>query len=104
MAIGVAGGLLPSPSAVLVFLGALALGHPWFGVSLVLAFGIGMAATLCVVGLLVMHLRDRAESRLEVRPSSRLAPLVRAFPLVTALAVTVLGTLLALRGGSTLLS
>ncbi|HEU4911935.1 MAG TPA: nickel transporter, partial [Actinomycetes bacterium] len=49
VAIGLAGGLLPSPSAVLVFLGALALGHPWFGVLLVVAFGLGMAATLAVV-------------------------------------------------------
>ena len=35
IAIGLAGGLLPSPSALLVLLGAIALGHAWFGVALV---------------------------------------------------------------------
>ena len=67
---GLAGGLLPSPSAVLVFLGALAVGHPWFGVALVVAFGLGMATTLAVVGVLVMRLRERVERRLVRRPGS----------------------------------
>lgn len=98
VAIGLAGGLLPSPSAVLVFLGALALGHPWFGVLLVVAFGLGMAATLAVVGVLVMRLRDRAEQRLAQRPRSRFAPVLRHAPLVTASVVVLLGAALALRG------
>ena len=68
IAIGLAGGLLPSPSALLVLLGAVALGHPWFGVALVVAFGLGMAATLAVVGLVVMRLRERAERRLRQPP------------------------------------
>ncbi|HEU4912635.1 MAG TPA: sulfite exporter TauE/SafE family protein [Actinomycetes bacterium] len=98
VAIGLAGGLLPSPSAVLVFLGALALGHPWFGVLLVVAFGLGMAATLAVVGVLVMRLRDRAEQRLAQRPRSRFAPVLRHAPLLTASVVVLLGVALALRG------
>lgn len=98
IAIGMAGGLLPSPSALLVFLGALALGHAWFGVALVVAFGVGMAATLAVVGLFVMRLRQRVESRLAGRPRSRLAPLLRIAPLLTAIGVVVLGAALAWRG------
>jgi nickel/cobalt exporter len=50
---GFAGGLLPSPSAVVVLVGANALGRPWFGVGLVLAYGVGLALTLALVGLLV---------------------------------------------------
>jgi len=98
VAIGLAGGLLPSPSAVIVFLGALGLGRPWFGVALVIAFGVGMATTLAVVGLLVMRLRERAEARLASRPASRFAPILRVIPLFTAIAVVVLGAALALRG------
>ena len=90
--------MLPSPSAVIVFLGALGLGRPWFGVALVIAFGVGMATTLAVVGLLVMRLRERAEARLASRPSSRFAPLLRIVPLFTAVAVVGLGAALALRG------
>jgi hypothetical protein len=33
------------PSAVVVLLGGIALGQAWFGILLVLAYGIGMAAT-----------------------------------------------------------
>ncbi len=102
VAIGLAGGLLPSPSALLVLLGAVALGHPWFGVGLVVAFGLGMASTLAVVGLLVMRLRERAELRLVSHPASRLAPVLRLVPVLTAVGVVVLGSALAWRGlGST---
>jgi nickel/cobalt transporter (NicO) family protein len=101
VAIGLAGGLLPSPSAVLVFLGAMSVGHPWFGVLLVVAFGVGMATTLAAAGVLVMHLRGRVERRLALRPATPAGWTSRtlaALPLVTAAAVIVLGVLLALRG------
>jgi ABC-type nickel/cobalt efflux system permease component RcnA len=98
IAMGLAGGLLPSPSALLVLLGAVALGHAWFGVVLVVAFGLGMAGTLAVVGLLVMRLRERAELRLRDHPASRLAPLLRIAPVATAAVVVVLGAVLAWRG------
>lgn len=54
-----AGGLVPSPSALVVLLGSVALGRTLFGVGLVLAYGIGMAATLVAVGLVLVHVRDR---------------------------------------------
>ena len=43
---GMAGGLVPTPSALVVLLGATALGRAWFGVLLVAIYGIGMALTL----------------------------------------------------------
>jgi ABC-type nickel/cobalt efflux system permease component RcnA len=98
IAMGLAGGLLPSPSALLVLLGAVALGHAWFGVALVVAFGLGMAATLAVVGLVVMRLRERAELRLRTQPGSWFAPLLRIAPPLTAVAVVLLGAALAWRG------
>jgi ABC-type nickel/cobalt efflux system permease component RcnA len=99
---GLAGGLLPSPSAVLVLLGALAVGHPWFGVALVVAFGLGMATTLAVVGVLVMRLRERVERRLLRRPGTRVAVLLTVLPVLTAVTVTGLGLLLALKGVNSL--
>jgi ABC-type nickel/cobalt efflux system permease component RcnA len=98
IAMGLAGGLLPSPSALLVLLGAVALGHAWFGVALVVAFGLGMAGTLAVVGLVVMRLRERAELRLRTHPASRFAPLLRIAPPITAVVVVLLGAALAWRG------
>lgn len=98
VAMGLAGGLLPSPSALLLFLAALGLGRAWFGVGLVLAFGAGMAITLAAVGLLALRLRERVQRRISRHPAPRLAALLRAGPPVSAGAVTLLGAVLALRG------
>lgn len=51
VALGLAGGIVPSPSALLLFLAALLVQRPWFGVLLVLFFGIGMSLTLAAAGL-----------------------------------------------------
>ncbi|WP_232795169.1 nickel/cobalt transporter [Kitasatospora sp. NRRL B-11411] len=57
--LGIAGGLVPSPSALVVLLGAVALGRTLFGAALVVAYGVGMAATLTAVGLLLVRMGDR---------------------------------------------
>lgn len=57
--IGIAGGLVPSPSALVVLLGSIALGRTGFGVLLVVCYGLGMAATLAAAGLVLLKLRDR---------------------------------------------
>jgi ABC-type nickel/cobalt efflux system permease component RcnA len=57
--IGLAGGLVPSPSALVVLLGAIGLGRAGLGVLLVLAYGIGMAGTLTAVGLLLVVAQNR---------------------------------------------
>ncbi|MDQ1602192.1 MAG: nickel/cobalt transporter (NicO) family protein, partial [Actinomycetota bacterium] len=98
VAIGLAGGLLPSPSALLVLLGSIALGHPWFGVAMVVSFGLGMAATLAMVGLFVLHLRERAERRLRSHPTPHRIRVLRYSPVVTASVVLLLGAALAGRG------
>ncbi|MGP4023523.1 hypothetical protein [Actinomadura sp. 3N407] len=51
---GLAGGMVPSPSAVVVLVGGAAIGRAWFGVVLVLAYGLGLAAALVTVALLVV--------------------------------------------------
>ena len=51
VALGLAGGLVPSASAVVLLLGAVSTGDPWFGMGLVFAFGIGMAVALVFAGL-----------------------------------------------------
>ncbi|MGW5156737.1 nickel/cobalt transporter [Nonomuraea wenchangensis] len=99
--LGVAGGLVPSPSALIVLLGAIALGRTWFGVALVTAYGAGMAATLTVTGLLLVKLVDRLESR--AAAGRRLAARVSGLaPLGTAAMVVLLGAGLALRSAAAL--
>ncbi|WP_049561223.1 hypothetical protein [Nonomuraea sp. SBT364] len=89
---------MPSPSALVVLLGAIALGRAWFGVALVAAYGVGMAATLTVMGLLLVKLVDRLERRAG-RLAARLSGLA---PMGTATMVVLLGAGLALRSLITL--
>jgi nickel/cobalt transporter (NicO) family protein len=95
VAMGVAGGLVPSPSALVVLLGAVALGRTAFGVLLVLSYGVGMAATLTAAGLLAVRLTERWGSRVgRVHTMQRLAG---ATPVVTAGLVVAVGLGLAAR-------
>jgi ABC-type nickel/cobalt efflux system permease component RcnA len=96
--IGIAGGLVPSPSALVVLLAAIGLGRPWFGVLLTLAYGAGMAATLTAAGLLLLAVRRRVASRLN-RLASRAA---RWTPVMTTALVLVVGLGMAIRAGVTL--
>ncbi|HET6750813.1 MAG TPA: sulfite exporter TauE/SafE family protein [Actinomycetes bacterium] len=102
VALGLAGGLVPSPSAVVVLLGGIALGHTWFGVALVLAYGVGMAATLTGVGLLLAHLRTRVDRRLSVPAGSLLARAGRLLPVATASVIVAVGLALAAQGAAQL--
>ena len=52
MALGISGGILPCPSALVLLLAAVSLNRTGFGIVLVLAFSLGLAAVLTVVGLL----------------------------------------------------
>jgi nickel/cobalt transporter (NicO) family protein len=92
---GVAGGLVPSPSAVVVLLGAVALGRTWFGVLLVLTYGLGMAATLTAAGLVLVRLSSRWAGRRVLGPAT--GRLRAATPAMTAGLVTVVGLGLAVR-------
>ncbi|MFD4370154.1 sulfite exporter TauE/SafE family protein [Streptomyces sp. NPDC058486] len=91
---GIAGGLVPSPSALVVLLGAVALGRTAFGVLLVLAYGLGMAATLTLAGLLLVRLRDRVEAGLKTAAADRfkrVRRLARYGPAGTSALVLIVG-------------
>jgi nickel/cobalt transporter (NicO) family protein len=84
---GIAGGLVPSPSALIVLLGAVGLGRTAFGVLLVIAYGAGMAAMLTAAGLVLVRVRDRWTSR----PRRTLARLAALAPAGTAALVLCVG-------------
>jgi nickel/cobalt transporter (NicO) family protein len=89
--LGLAGGLIPSTSALLILLGSIAAGRPAFGLVLVVAFGIGMAAVMTGVGLAMIV----ARTRLDRMPSrSGLGRLATVAPLVASIAVLGLGLVL----------
>jgi ABC-type nickel/cobalt efflux system permease component RcnA len=92
--LGAAGGMLPSPSALLVLFTALALERLAHGLALIGAFSLGLATTVAGVGLTVLWGRDRLGARLEVGPG---AALLRHLPVGAASIVVILGTAVVLR-------
>ncbi len=81
------GGLLPSPSAVLVLLAAFATGRAPLGLGLVAAFSVGLAVTLTGVGLALVF-GGRAIERRSLTPPA----FIRWLPVGSALAIIVAGS------------
>lgn len=95
--LGIAGGLVPSPSALVVLLGAVALGRTLFGAALVVAYGLGMAATLTAVGLLLVRLGDRLAGAADGPIIGRLRRILPYSTLLTALLILTVGLGLVVR-------
>lgn len=97
---GIAGGLVPSPSALVVLLSAIALGRTIFGIVLVIGYGVGMAGTLTLAGVLLVRVRERYRNRALPEPGrlrSFAARWTRLAPYLTAGLVFVVGLGLAIR-------
>ena len=97
---GVAGGLVPTPSALVVLLGATALGRAWFGVVLVGIYGIGMAATLLAAGMLLVKVQGWLER--QYAQARWLALSVRLLPVATAVLLILGGLSIAVRGAASI--
>ena len=95
VAIALSGGLLPSPSALVVLLGSIALGRVAFGLTLVAAFSVGLAGALTLVGIAVLRARAYATRRFGSRAG-------RLLPILSAFAILLLGAWLTLRALLTL--
>jgi nickel/cobalt transporter (NicO) family protein len=105
--LGFAGGLVPSPSAVVVLVGAAALGQAWFGLLLVVAYGVGLALTLTAAGFAVVRLGSGVTRLLDRRPRLAASPMTalvrRTAPLMSAFVVVALGAGLVLKGAASAL-
>jgi ABC-type nickel/cobalt efflux system permease component RcnA len=93
LVLGISGGMVPCVSATVVLLFAVYLGKILLGLVLILAFSLGLSATLIVLGVLVV----RGRRWLERWSSGRRGRWVlAALPLASAAAVTILGALMTL--------
>jgi nickel/cobalt transporter (NicO) family protein len=92
LALGISGGLLPCPSALVVLLGAMALHRIGFGMLLIVAFSLGLAAVLTVVGLLFVYACDL------VRRFPRSQALLKHVPALSAAVIAAAGLGIALQG------
>ncbi|MEY9990175.1 nickel/cobalt exporter [Streptomyces sp. V4I8] len=106
--LGFAGGLVPSPSAVVVLVGAAALGKAWFGLLLVVAYGVGLALTLTAAGFAVVRLGTGVTRVLDRQPRWTAHPLTvfvrRTAPLGSAVLVVLIGAGLVLQGAASALN
>ena len=94
LALGISGGLLPCPSALLALLGAVAVGRAGFGLLVVVAFSLGLAATLTGVGLLFLYAGRFLERR---ALAGRWSGLLQFAPPIAAVAVTASGVMIVAR-------
>jgi nickel/cobalt transporter (NicO) family protein len=88
LALGVSGGLIPCPSALVVLLGAIALNKIGFGLILVLAFSLGLAGALTAIGILFIY----AGRLFERFPAQ--GKIIRLLPALSALFVSAIGAAL----------
>lgn len=89
LALGISGGLLPCPSALVVLLSAIALHRVAFGMLLIVAFSVGLAGVLTGIGLLLVYARRLFEHF----PTD--GRLLRALPVASAMFVTAAGFVIA---------
>lgn len=95
LALGVSGGLIPCPSALVVLLGSIALGRIGFGLALVVAFSLGLAATLTGLGLVFLCAGRYLERR--IRPAGRTLTVLRYAPAFGSVALTLAGVAIIVR-------
>ena len=91
LAVGVSGGLLPCPSALVVLLAAISLHRVAFGLVLIVAFSLGLALTITGIGLVAVFAK-RAFGRMSMDGS-----LIRFLPAVSALVILVAGAIMTAR-------
>ena len=91
VAVGVTGGLLPCPSALVVLLAAISLHRVAFGMLLIVAFSAGLALSITGIGLLAVFAKQ------VFKRASFEGRLVRLLPAASALVILVAGLAMTVR-------
>jgi nickel/cobalt exporter len=84
--LGITGGIVPCPAALVVLLSAFSLHRIGFGLFLITAFSLGLAAVLVIVGLTMVYAKRALSSRV---PSGD--PALRYLPMLSSSCMVVLG-------------
>jgi nickel/cobalt exporter len=91
LGVGISAGLLPCPTALVVLLAAISLHRVGYGLVLIVAFSIGLAATITGIGLLAVS------ARRVFRRASFQGPVVRLLPAASALLIIGFGIAMTVR-------
>ncbi len=97
VALGISGGIVPCPEALVVLLAAVKLHRIGYGMVLITAFSVGLAAALIAIGMLVVSARQRLSRFDKLGEGSAL---VRYLPLGSAAIITLIGAALTLRAAT----
>src|SRR5439155_25169841 len=81
LGIGISGGIIPCPTALVVLLAAISLHRVGYGLILILAFSIGLAAAMTGIGLVAVTAK-RAFDRVDFNGG-----VIRLLPAISALVV-----------------
>lgn len=90
LTLGVSGGLLPCPAALVLLLSAISLDQLGFGMILVIAFSTGLAIVLSAIGVLMIYAKKVFER------FSFEARMPHLLPVASALTISILGVLIVL--------
>lgn len=85
LALGISGGILPCPSALVVLLAAVSLHRVGYGLLLVVAFSVGLAGVLTAVGLAFVY------ARRFVKLDGRFGRVTQVLPILSAFVITCAG-------------
>ncbi|HEX8920545.1 MAG TPA: sulfite exporter TauE/SafE family protein, partial [Pyrinomonadaceae bacterium] len=91
LALGISGGLLPCPSALVVLLAAISMHRVGYGLLLVLAFSLGLAGTLTCIGLAFIYAGRLMKRRMASAVGSRIA---RVVPALSAFVIACVGAVI----------
>jgi nickel/cobalt transporter (NicO) family protein len=89
IALGASGGLVPCPSALILLLSAISLGHVGLGMILLVAFSLGLAIVLMATGMAVLYAKNLIPDR-----HGRRGSFFRYMPVVSAAAIVVIGVIM----------
>ena len=92
--LGIVGGMVPTPTALTVMVGSAALGSAWYGVLLVVSYGIGMTLVLILAGRVLQGAYRYIEGQAESKGSA--AKLIKIAPLGAAMLQILAGSFLVL--------
>ena len=90
-ALGVSGGIVPCPEALIVLLSAISLHRIGFGLLLIVAFSIGLAIVLVGIGMMMVYARRFAER------FSGDGKIIQRLPLVSSVIISILGFAIAIQ-------
>jgi ABC-type nickel/cobalt efflux system permease component RcnA/high-affinity nickel permease len=84
--LGITGGIVPCPAALVVLLSAFSLHRIGFGLFLITAFSLGLAAVLVIIGLTMVYTKQLLSTRVQAGSAA-----FRYLPLVSSAFMVLLG-------------